>query len=74
VSSTLRVSIAGTGMVEEVAGKGFGLVSEVDLLEQRGRVAERQAPAADVGIAVNTGGVIDGDAGFVGVHAVRAGG
>jgi hypothetical protein len=28
---------------------------------------------ARVGLAVNTGGIIEGDAGFIGLHAVRAG-
>jgi len=30
-------------------------------------------PGSRVGVAVNTGGVIYGDAGFVGIHGVRAG-
>ena len=52
-----------------------GLAQLIELADQlRGRAGDRQVPGAQVGIAVNTGGVIDGDAGFVGVHAVRAGG
>ena len=52
-----------------------GIAQLVELADQlRGRAGARQVPGAQVGIAVNTGGVIAGDAGFVGVHAVRAGG
>jgi acetyl-CoA acetyltransferase len=39
----------------------------------RGRGGSRQVPGARLGIAVNTGGVVEGDAGYVGIHAVAAG-
>jgi acetyl-CoA acetyltransferase len=51
-----------------------GLAQVVELATQfRGRAGDRQVPGARTGVAVNTGGIIYGDAGFVGIHAVRAG-
>jgi acetyl-CoA acetyltransferase len=51
-----------------------GLAQVVELATQfRGRAGERQVEGARLGVAVNTGGIIAGDAGFVGIHAVRAG-
>jgi acetyl-CoA acetyltransferase len=51
-----------------------GLAQVVELATQlRGRAGARQVSRASVGVAVNTGGIIYGDAGFVGIHAVRAG-
>jgi acetyl-CoA acetyltransferase len=51
-----------------------GLAQVVELATQlRGRAGARQVDGARLGLAVNTGGIIDGDAGFVGIHAVRAG-
>jgi acetyl-CoA acyltransferase len=51
-----------------------GLAQVVELATQlRGRAGDRQVSAARLGVAVNTGGIIYGDAGFVGIHAVRAG-
>jgi len=51
-----------------------GLAQVVELAAQiRGRAGARQVSGARLGLAVNTGGIIEGDAGFVGVHAVRAG-
>ena len=51
-----------------------GLAQVVELATQfRGRAGDRQVGAARLGVAVNTGGIIYGDAGFVGIHAVRAG-
>jgi acetyl-CoA acetyltransferase len=51
-----------------------GLAQVVELATQfRGRAGRRQVSGARLGLAVNTGGIIEGDAGFVGVHAVRAG-
>ncbi len=35
--------------------------------------APARSPGARTGVAVNTGGIIYGDAGFVGIHAVRSG-
>jgi acetyl-CoA acyltransferase len=51
-----------------------GLAQVVELATQfRGRAGARQVDGARLGVAVNTGGIIYGDAGFVGIHAVRAG-
>ena len=51
-----------------------GLAQVVELATQlRGRGGARQVEGARIGVAVNTGGVIYGDAGFVGIHAVAAG-
>ena len=51
-----------------------GLAQVVELATQlRGRARGRQVSGARLGLAVNTGGIIEGDAGFVGVHAIRAG-
>jgi acetyl-CoA acetyltransferase len=51
-----------------------GLAQVVELATQfRGRAGARQVSRARVGVAVNTGGIIYGDAGFVGIHGVRAG-
>jgi hypothetical protein len=46
----------------------------VELVTQlRGRAGDRQVAGARLGVAVNTGGVIQGDAAFVGIHALAAG-
>ena len=51
-----------------------GLAQMVELATQlRGRGGTRQVAGARVGVAINTGGIIYGDAGFVGIHGVRAG-
>ncbi|MGH9090561.1 MAG: thiolase family protein [Acidimicrobiales bacterium] len=51
-----------------------GIAQVVELATQlRGRAAGRQVEGARLGLAVNTGGVLEGDAAFVGVHAVAAG-
>ncbi|HWE66013.1 MAG TPA: thiolase family protein [Acidimicrobiales bacterium] len=51
-----------------------GLAQVVELATQfRGRAGARQVNGARLGLCVNTGGIIEGDAGFVGIHAVRAG-
>jgi acetyl-CoA acetyltransferase len=51
-----------------------GLAQVVELATQfRGRAGTRQVTGARLGVAVNTGGIIYGDAGFVGIHAVRSG-
>ena len=48
-----------------------GLAQIVELAVQvGGRAGARQVAGARLGVAVNTGGVIEGDAAFVGVHAV----
>ncbi len=51
-----------------------GLAQVVELATQlRGRAGDRQVAGARTGVAVNTGGIIYGDAGIVCIHAVRAG-
>jgi acetyl-CoA acyltransferase len=51
-----------------------GLAQVVELATQiRGRAGARQVSGARLALAVNTGGIIEGDAGFVGFHAIRAG-
>jgi acetyl-CoA acyltransferase len=51
-----------------------GLAQVVELTTQlRGRAGARQVAGARIGVAINTGGVVYGDAGFVGIHAVSAG-
>jgi acetyl-CoA acetyltransferase len=51
-----------------------GLAQIVELATQlRGRAGSRQVDGARTGVAVNTGGIIYGDAGIVCIHAVRAG-
>ena len=51
-----------------------GIAQVIELADQfRGRCGPRQLSRARLGLAVNTGGIISGDAGFVGVHAVRRG-
>ena len=51
-----------------------GLAQLVELaIQLRGRGGHRQVPGARLGLAVNTGGVIEGDAAYVGLHAVAAG-
>jgi acetyl-CoA acetyltransferase len=51
-----------------------GLAQVVELATQlRGRAGGRQVAQPRLGVAVNTGGIIYGDAGFVGIHGVRAG-
>ena len=51
-----------------------GIAQVVELATQlRRRAAGRQVEGARLGLAVNTGGVLEGDAAFVGIHAVAAG-
>jgi acetyl-CoA acetyltransferase len=51
-----------------------GLAQVVELATQfRGLGGDRQVAAPRLGIAVNTGGIIYGDAGIVCIHGVRAG-
>jgi acetyl-CoA acyltransferase len=50
-----------------------GLAQVVEIATQfRARAGARQVHGARVALAVNTGGIIEGDAGFVGVHAILA--
>jgi acetyl-CoA acetyltransferase len=52
-----------------------GIAQVVELATQlRDRAGERQVAGARLGLAVNTGGVIEGDAAYIGMHAVAAGG
>jgi acetyl-CoA acetyltransferase len=51
-----------------------GLAQLVELaIQLRGRGGHRQAPRARLGLAVNTGGVVEGDTAYCGMHAVAAG-
>ena len=51
-----------------------GLAQIVELATQlRGRAGDRQVQRARTAVAVNTGGIIYGDAGIVCIHALRAG-
>ena len=51
-----------------------GIAQVVELATHlRGRGGPRQVEGARLGLAVNTGGVIEGDAAYVGIHAVAAG-
>ncbi|MGH8981384.1 MAG: thiolase family protein [Acidimicrobiales bacterium] len=52
-----------------------GIAQVVELaIQLRGRGGPRQVDGARLGLAVNTGGVIEGDAAYVGMHAVAVGG
>jgi acetyl-CoA acetyltransferase len=51
-----------------------GLAQVVELATQlRGRAGDRQVQRPRLGVAINTGGIVYGDAGFVGIHGLRAG-
>ncbi len=51
-----------------------GIAQLVELATQlRGRAGRRQVPEARTALAVNTGGVIEGDAAYVGMHVLAAG-
>jgi acetyl-CoA acetyltransferase len=51
-----------------------GIAQVVELVTQlRGTAGARQVDGARLGVAVNTGGIIDGDAGFVGMAAIAGG-
>jgi acetyl-CoA acyltransferase len=79
-----RTSVDTPGLVVNssggLVGRGHplgatGLAQVVELATQlRGRAGARQVVGPRLGLAVNTGGIIEGDAGFIGLHAVRAGG
>ena len=48
-----------------------GIAQVVEIISQlRGRCGARQVAGARLGFAVNTGGVVDGDAGYIGITAV----
>ena len=76
-------TIGGTGLCVNpsggLVGRGHplaatGLAQLVELaIQLRGRGGHRQVPRARLGVAVNTGGVIEGDTAYVGIHAVAAG-
>ncbi len=75
-----RTCISGQGITVNPSGglvarghplAATGLAQIVELAVQvGGRAGARQVAGARLGVAVNTGGVIEGDAAFVGVHAV----
>ncbi len=51
-----------------------GLAQVVELANQlRGRATGRQLEGVRLGLAVNSGGIIEGDAGFIAIHALAAG-
>jgi acetyl-CoA acetyltransferase len=51
-----------------------GLAQVVELANQlRGRAVGRHVTPARLGLAVNSGGIIEGDAGFIAIHAIAAG-
>ena len=76
-------SIGGSGVTVNPSGglvaRGHplgatGIAQVVELATQlRGRAGARQVEGARLGVAVNTGGIIEGDAAFVAMHAVTAG-
>ena len=48
-----------------------GIAQVVEIVSHlRGRAGARQVDGARLGLAVNTGGVVDGDAGYVGITAI----
>lgn len=77
-------TIGGSGLTVNpsggLVGRGHplgatGIAQVVELATQlRGRAGHRQVPGARTGLAVNTGGVIEGDAAYVGMHVLAAGG
>jgi acetyl-CoA acetyltransferase len=78
-----RTSIETPGLVVNssggLVGRGHplgatGLAQVVELANQlRRRAVGRQVGRARLGLAVNSGGIIEGDAGFIAIHAVAAG-
>jgi acetyl-CoA acetyltransferase len=78
-----ETSIGGAGVTVNpsggLVGRGHplgatGIAQVVELATQiAGRAGGRQVPGARLGMAINTGGIIEGDAAFVGVHAVASG-
>jgi acetyl-CoA acetyltransferase len=61
------------GRGHPLGATGIAQVIEI-ALHLRGRAGARQVPGARLGLAVNTGGVVEGDAGYVGIHAIAGGG
>ena len=78
-----RTSLGGAGPTVNpsggLVGRGHplgatGIAQVVELATHlRDRGGDRQVPGARLALAVNTGGVIEGDAGYVGMHIVAAG-
>ncbi|MHB8319576.1 MAG: thiolase family protein [Acidimicrobiales bacterium] len=51
-----------------------GIAQIVEVANQmRRRCGDRQVPNPRIGVTVNTGGIIEGDAAYVGIHALAAG-
>jgi acetyl-CoA acyltransferase len=79
-----HTTIGGRGLIVNpsggLVGRGHplgatGIAQLVELTTQlRGRAGLRQVEEARMGLAVNTGGVIEGDAAYVGIHALAAAG
>jgi len=53
-----------------LAATGLCQIAEL-VLQLRGEAGARQRPGARVGVAVNTGGIVSGDAGVVAVHVLQ---
>ena len=60
------------GRGHPLGATGLAQLAEV-AVQLRGRGGHRQVPSARLGLSVNTGGVIEGDTAYVGMHAVVAG-
>ncbi|MDA8358485.1 MAG: thiolase family protein [Actinomycetota bacterium] len=83
-TSTGATSLSGKGPAVNpsggLVGRGHplgatGIAQVIEIVTQlRERAGPRQVAGAHLGVAVNTGGVIEGDAAYVGIHAVMAGG
>ena len=78
-----RTAFGGPGLTVNpsggLVGRGHpigatGVAQLVELCTHlRGRGGDRQVAGARLGVTVNTGGIIEGDAAYVGIHAVAAG-
>jgi len=60
------------GRGHPLGATGIAQVNEL-VTQLRGTAGERQVEGARLAVAINTGGIIDGDAGFVGMVALAAG-
>ena len=60
------------GRGHPLGATGIAQLAEI-VTQLRGTAGVRQVEGARLAVAVNTGGIIDGDAGFVGMVAVAGG-
>jgi acetyl-CoA acyltransferase len=60
------------GRGHPLGATGIAQVAEI-VTQLRGTAGQRQVEGARLAVAVNTGGIIDGDAGFVGMVAIAGG-